>query len=81
MIIIRIAYYSDDEVLMPFYERSLNMGLSDLEDTIISRAIIRGGIHFYKYEDALILISLCEQHNRKILGIDSFIVSKSATSL
>jgi len=55
------------------------MGLRDLEDTIISRAIIRGGIHFYKYEDALILISICEQNNRKILCIDSFIVSESTT--
>ncbi|ETA81932.1 hypothetical protein [Youngiibacter fragilis] len=52
---------------------------NEIESSIISKAIIRAGIHFYEYEDALELINLCQKASLPILGIDSFIVTETKT--
>ncbi len=50
-----------------------------IEEKIISNAIIRGGIHYYIYEDAFRLIELCEVNKIQVLGIDSFTISSNQT--
>lgn len=52
---------------------------NEVESSIISKAIIRAGIHFYGYGDALELINLCQKVSLPILGIDSFIVTETKT--
>ena len=52
---------------------------NEVESSIISKAIIRAGIHFYGYGDALELINLCQKASLPILGIDSFIVTDTKT--
>lgn len=52
---------------------------NEIESSIISKAIIRAGIHFYSYDDALELIDLCQKGSLTILGIDSFIVTETTT--
>jgi hypothetical protein len=51
----------------------------NVEQSIVHKAIIRGGIHFYMYSDALELIDICEKNGYPILGIDSFIVTEKKT--
>lgn len=50
-----------------------------MEQSIISKAIIRANTHYYRYDDAIELINICQQNNRSILGIDSFIVTETRT--
>lgn len=51
----------------------------NIEQSFLSRAIIRGYTHYYKYEDAIKLIELCQKNEVPILGIDSFIVTETRT--
>ena len=53
--------------------------INEMETSIISKAIIRSGIHFYAYEDAQELINICEKSALPILGIDSLIVTTDIT--
>ena len=39
-------------------------------------ALIRGGIYFFKEEIALKLIKKCKELNKKILGIDTFLITE-----
>lgn len=51
----------------------------NIEQPILSRALIRGNTHYYEYEVAIKLIELCQQNEIPILGIDSFIVTETRT--
>ena len=51
----------------------------DIEMPILSRALIRGNTHYYKYQDAIRLIELCYKNKLPVLGIDSFIVTEKRT--
>lgn len=52
---------------------------NDINQTILHKAIIRGGIYFYEYADAMELINICRRKSLPILGIDSFIISEDKT--
>lgn len=44
----------------------------DLEQVLSDRVITRGGLSLYRYDDAVLLIALCNNHNIQVLGIDAF---------
>lgn len=48
--------------------------MSKIEKEFYKKAIIRGGLSFFRPCDALNVIERCHQLNKKILGIDAFIV-------
>jgi len=51
----------------------------NVEQSILSKAIIHGRTHYYKYEDALELVGICQQCNSTILGIDAFVITETKT--
>lgn len=51
----------------------------NIEQPILSKAIIRGNVHYYAYENAIELVSICQQNSLPILGVDSFIVTQTKT--
>lgn len=51
----------------------------NIEQPILSKAIIRGNAHYYAYENAMELVDICQKNRLPILGIDSFIVTKIKT--
>lgn len=52
---------------------------NDLEASILSKSAIRGGLHLYKYNEAIKLIELCRQSHLPVLGIDSFKITTTKT--
>ena len=50
-----------------------------IEESIISRAVIRANTHYYEYQDAIELVELCRQEGIPVLGIDSFIITETKT--
>ncbi len=53
--------------------------MDSIESEFKERAVVRGGIHFFKPEDALDVIRMCQEQNKKILGIDAFIIQENKT--
>ncbi len=51
----------------------------NIEQPILSKAIIRGNTHYYRYENAIELVNICQQNRISILGIDSLIVTETKT--
>ena len=51
----------------------------DLERVLADKAMIRGGLKLYRYDDAVSLVTLCDIHNIQILGIDAFFVADGYT--
>ena len=51
----------------------------DIEEQILSKAILRGNNHYYEYQDAIELVEICHENGLRILGIDSFIVTERKT--
>lgn len=43
------------------------------------KAIRRGGLYLYRYDDAITLINLCTANNLQVFGIDTFFVSDGYT--
>ena len=52
---------------------------ASIEESIISRAVIRANTHYYEYQDAVKLVELCRQEGIPVLGIDSFIITETKT--
>ncbi len=52
---------------------------TDIENRILSKAIIKGGLHFYEIADAMPLIDILEEKKIQVLGVDGFTVSDSET--
>ena len=50
-----------------------------IKETLYGKAIIRGGIEMYKYDDAITVIELCSRNNIQVLGIDAFSLSNEHT--
>jgi hypothetical protein len=51
----------------------------NIEQPILSKAIIRGNVHYYAYENAIELVDICQRNRLPILGIDSLIVTETKT--
>lgn len=52
---------------------------NEIESPILSKAIVRGGTHLYRFTEALELVNLCQKSALPVLGIDSFLVTSSKT--
>ena len=53
--------------------------MDTFEKDFSNKAVIRGGIYLYNFKDAIDLIERCRQFNKRILGIDAFIISETTT--
>ncbi len=51
----------------------------NIEQSILSKAIIRGNTHYYEYKNAIELVDICHQNGLPVLGIDSFVVTETKT--
>lgn len=52
---------------------------NNFEEVLLDRAVIRGGLHLYRCCDAMMLVSLCNENNIQVLGIDAFFISNGKT--
>lgn len=43
------------------------------------KAIIRGGLYLYSYNDAVSLVKICDKRKIKVLGIDAFYIGDGNT--
>lgn len=59
--------------------RCVNKMSLNIEQPIISKAIIRGNTHYYGHENAIELVNICQQNGLPILGVDSFFVTEAKT--
>ncbi len=67
---------------MTLWERKLQREptkLAKVEEKIISKAITKGGLHFYEIADAMQLIDILEEKKIQVLGVDGFTVSDNET--
>ncbi len=55
------------------------MTSNNFEDVLLDRAVTRGGLHLYRCCDAMLLVSLCNENNIQVLGIDAFFISNGNT--
>lgn len=53
--------------------------MDEIEQQFIGKGIVRGGVLFLNPTHAVELIDLCEKLNKRILGIDTFILTETET--
>ncbi|MBB6214117.1 hypothetical protein HNQ80_000186 [Anaerosolibacter carboniphilus] len=53
--------------------------MDEIENEYSSKATIRGNTYLFVAEDAIDVIKRCHELDRRILGIDSFIITEHAT--
>ena len=50
-----------------------------IEQEFKTKGILRGNAYRYQLEDAIAIINRCKELNKRILGIDSFIITEKVT--